>query len=157
MSETCDLTLTVQSATNTVILDEVRAQVHLGKEDDQRDVAWYLDTGASNHMTGRRDVFAELDTGVTGSIKFGNGSIVDIRGRGTVLFSCQTGQHRALTDVYFIPQLRSNIVSLGHLEENDCQVLIEDGVLRVRDRQRRLLAKVNRGRNWLYVLILNIA
>lgn len=37
---------------------------------------WYLDTGATNHMTGRRDVFSELDTsiGIGGSVRFGDGS-----------------------------------------------------------------------------------
>ena len=39
--------------------------------------------------------------------------MVNIKGRGTILFACADGEHRALTDVYYIPQLRSNIVSLG--------------------------------------------
>ena len=39
---------------------------------------WYLDTGASNHMTGNRTTFSELDTGVVGTVKFGDNSGVDI-------------------------------------------------------------------------------
>ena len=31
-------------------------------------------------MTGVRGVFAELDNGVTGMVKFGDGSVVEIRG-----------------------------------------------------------------------------
>jgi hypothetical protein len=38
-----------------------------------------------------------------GSVKFGDGSNVEIRGRGTVIFQCRNGEHRVLTDVYYIP------------------------------------------------------
>ena len=77
-------------------------QVFLTREAHADDV-WFLDTGASNHMTGVRWVFAELDNGVTGTVKFGDGSVVEIQGRGTILFACCNGEHCALTDVYFIP------------------------------------------------------
>ena len=36
-------------------------------------------------------------------------------------------------------------------------MLIDGGVLRIRDRERKLLAKVERGRNRLYTLALHIA
>jgi hypothetical protein len=39
-----------------------------------------------------------------------------------VLFAYTNGEHRALSDIYFIPRLRSNIMSLGQLDENGCQV-----------------------------------
>ena len=64
-------------------------------------------------MTGSREAFSELDGGVTGSVKFDDGSKVEIQGRGTIIFRFQNGEHRALTDVYYIPQLRSSIVSIG--------------------------------------------
>ncbi|WVZ95284.1 LOW QUALITY PROTEIN: hypothetical protein U9M48_041069 [Paspalum notatum var. saurae] len=73
----------------------------------------YLDTGASNHMTGSRAAFAELDSTVTGTVRFGDNSVVTIAGRGTILFSCRDGSHPALTGVYFIPRLRSSIIGLG--------------------------------------------
>lgn len=38
-------------------------------------------------MTGNDIVFAELDRSVTGKVRFGDGSIVDICGRGIVLFT----------------------------------------------------------------------
>jgi len=108
-------------------------------------------------MTGNRAAFSELDTGVVGTVKFGDNSGVDIQGRGTVVFQCKSGEHKALTDVYYIPKLRSNIVSIGQLDERGCQVLIDSGVLRIKDRERKLLAKVERGRNRLYTLALRIA
>lgn len=64
---------------------------------------WYLDFGANKHMTNSREAFSELDGGVTGSMKFGNGSKVEIHGQGTVIFQCQNREHRALMNVYYIP------------------------------------------------------
>ena len=95
-------------------------------------------------MTGSKATFSEIDDDMTGSVKFGDGSRVAIQGRNTIIFKCQNGEHRALTDVYYIPQLRSSIISIGQLDERGSEVLIKDGVLRIRDREQRLLAKVKR-------------
>ena len=89
-------------------------------------------------------------------VKFGDGSRVAIRGRGTIIFRCQNGEHRTLTDVYYILQLHSNIISIGQLDEHGSEVLIKDGILRIRDQEQRLLAKVKRSWNWLYLLNLKV-
>jgi hypothetical protein len=64
---------------------------------------WILDTGATNHMTGARAAFSELDFGIRGSVKFGDGSVIEIEGKGTILFLGKGGEHRRLTGVYYIP------------------------------------------------------
>jgi hypothetical protein len=79
-----------------------------------------------------------------------------MQGRGTIIFRCQNGDHHALTNVYYIPQLRSCIISIGQLDEHGSEVLIKDGVLRIRDWEQRLLAKVKRSRNQLYLLDLKV-
>ena len=53
-----------------------------GKSEDSN--MWYLDNGASNHMTGQRSKFTELDESVTGRVKFGDGSTVRIQRKGSV-------------------------------------------------------------------------
>jgi hypothetical protein len=58
-----------------------------------------------------REMFSALDEPVHGTVRFGDGFVVKIHGRGTVMFECLTGDHRVLADVYFILSLRSNIVS----------------------------------------------
>jgi hypothetical protein len=46
---------------------------------------WVLDTGASNHMTGLRSVLTHLYNNVLGSVRFGDGSAVEICGLGSVV------------------------------------------------------------------------
>jgi hypothetical protein len=98
-------------------------------------------------MTGRWEFFTELDSDVRGSIKFGNASGVEIKGVGSVIFTAESGEHRLLTRVYYIPVLRNSIISLGQLDESGSCVKIKDGVMRICDRHCRLLAKVTRGTN----------
>lgn len=56
--------------------------------------SWYLDTGANNHMTGARDAFVNLDETVHGSVRFGDGSLITISGKGCVMFRCTNGRQR---------------------------------------------------------------
>lgn len=113
---------------------------------------WYLDNGASNHMTGERSYFAELNENIKGKVKFGDGSYVDIDGKGSILFKAKTGEHKLLTDIYFIPELRSNILSLGQATEQGCDVRMKNEFLTLKDPEGRLLVKVKRSPNRLYKL-----
>ena len=79
--------------------------------------AWVLDIGATNHMTRCRASLATLDEMVRGAVRFGNGSTVEICGIEAVMIADRNQDHRVLTEVYFIPSLKCNIVSLGQLEE----------------------------------------
>jgi transposase InsO family protein len=131
--------------------------VELGSEEEHDAKSWVLDTGATNHMSGSRAAFAELDTAVCGSVWFGDDSVARIEGCSTVLFMCKNGEHRSFSGVYYIPKLTTNIVSIGQLDEVGYKINIDDGVMRIREPNRWLLAKVCRAPNRLYVLDLNIA
>jgi hypothetical protein len=147
------------SATAALLhLDEPRAHALLGDgfNSDKTD-GWCLDTGATHHMTGRREFFTELDFDVRGSVKVGDASGVEIKGVGFVIFVTESGEHRLLTGVYYIPTLRNSIISLGQLDESDSRVEIKDRVMRICDRHHCLLAKVTRGTNRLYVLNVQVA
>ncbi|KAL8156095.1 hypothetical protein AgCh_001254 [Apium graveolens] len=57
---------------------------------------WYLDNRASNHMTGVKSKFSELNESITGKVKFGDGFSVSIRGRGIIVLKCKNGESRKL-------------------------------------------------------------
>lgn len=54
---------------NMFLLDDKKVTPRLkhGVEEKTESNMWYLDNGASNHMTGVRSKFVELDENVTGS------------------------------------------------------------------------------------------
>jgi transposase InsO family protein len=149
MTEVCTLVENTEVEGERVMLHEEKVVPKLSGSASK---SWYLDTGASNHMTGAIEKFAELDRKVTGSVRFGDGSVVGIEGRGSVLFVAHNGEHRLLTEVYFIPKLKSNIISLGQLDEIGCKYSADDGLMTVLDKERQVLAKVRRSANRLYIL-----
>jgi hypothetical protein len=107
-------------------------------------------------MTGARSAFAELDTNVHGTVYFGERSVMEIEGRGSVVFSYKGGEHRALTGVYYIPRLTADIISLRQLEEVGCRIVMDAGVLKIYTPDRKLLARVKRSLSCLYLLKLKI-
>ncbi|KAM2116977.1 hypothetical protein ACFX1R_010589 [Malus domestica] len=49
--------------------------------DGDQDYTWYLDTGASNHMCGKRSVFVELNESVSDNVSFGDESKIPVKGK----------------------------------------------------------------------------
>ena len=118
------------------------------------DHLWYLDNGASNHMTGNLGYFSTLDHGITGKVKFVDDSRIDIKGKGSIFFKTKNGERRVLSDVYFIPKLRSNIISLGQATESGCEVRMKEDHLFLYDRDNKLLVKAKRAKNRLYKVVM---
>ena len=131
-----------------VFLNEEKVNPNIFKTDKTN--VWYLDNGASNHMSGDRSYFTSLDETITGKVKFGDDSRIDIKGKGSVTFSFKNGVKKAMSDVYFIPALKSNIISLGQATEAGCEVRMKEDLLYVYDRDGKLLIKTSRGKNCLY-------
>jgi len=117
---------------------------------------WYLDNGASNHMTGDRNKFKEIDPSFTGKVRFGDGSAVEIQGIGSIVFQGKTGDQWVLRNVYFIPKLRANLISLGKLTEIGHRVVMDDDEIAISKKNPpRLIMCVQRTANRLYKIELN--
>jgi hypothetical protein len=70
------LVVTSLVPTQRVELLEEGVYVVLGDVGERDPKRWIFDTGASNHMTGIKEVFTDLDTDVVRTVRFGDGSIV---------------------------------------------------------------------------------
>ena len=66
----------------------------------------------------------------------GRAPVVEKCSSTVLIFWCQNREHHTLMDVYYIPQLHSSIISIGQLDEHGSEVLIKDGVLRIRDQEQ---------------------
>jgi hypothetical protein len=51
-------------------------------------------------MTGHGDVFSELDRAMQGTVRFGDGSIINICGKGSIIFFRSHGEHKVLTGIH---------------------------------------------------------
>ncbi|KAJ0587052.1 putative RNA-directed DNA polymerase [Helianthus annuus] len=146
----------VQDVQETVYLNEEKVIPKNYESGSEEKDLWYLDNGASNHMTGNISFFSELNKRVGGKVKFGDGSQVEICGKGSILLLGKTGEQRLLTDIYYIPSLHSNIISLGQATECGCDIRMKDDYLLMRDAQGKVLMNVTRSKNRLYTIKLKV-
>lgn len=144
MIETCKMSKAKEHRDEVVMLKEDNVKPNLGVDEKCCSELWYLDTGASNHMTSCVDVFTNMDTSVMGSVKFGDGSVGEIHGRGLVLLKGLSGEHKVLSGVYCILCLRGNIASLGQLDESGCKTGLKDCSLSIYDQEKNSLSIVKK-------------
>ena len=87
-----------------------------------------------------------------GHVSFGDASKVKVKGQGTTHFFQKDGVMGSIQDVYYVPDLKTNILSIGQLTEKDYLIFVKDRMLHLKDKQGRLVARVEIGRNRMYKL-----
>lgn len=76
---------------------------------------WFLDSGCSNHMTLSKTLFKELDESYKIKVRLGDDKQMQVegKGKGTVAVKDVHGNVKLLCNVYFIPDLTQNLLSVG--------------------------------------------
>lgn len=134
-----------------VYLNEQKVKPNNFEADLNVTYLWYLDNGASNHMSGNRSFFFfKLDETIMGMVRFGDDSRIEIKGKGSVWFILKEGGKRVLHNIYFIPNLRNNIISLSQATEAWCKVRMKDELFTLYDRNSELIVRTGRSKNRLY-------
>jgi hypothetical protein len=80
--------------------------------------AWYVDSGASQHMTSARQLFSSLkkqDSRV--QVELGDDAKYPVAGVGTIPFQLESGNSLDFDDVLFVPGLRKNLLSVSIMED----------------------------------------
>lgn len=137
-----------------VYLTEQKVNPNIIETEQDMNNLWYLDNGASKQMSGNRTFFKELDEGITGNVRFGDDSRIDIQKKGYIMFIFEGGEKKILNNVYYIPGLRSNIVSSGQATEESCEVRMKGNLMMLFDRLGKLMIQTIRAKNRLYKVIL---
>lgn len=86
---------------------------HVKEETQQK--MWFLDTDCSNHMCGEKEAFIDLDESFHSSVKFGDNSIISVMGKGKVTIQTKGSSTHTIANVYFVPDLKTNLLSVGQL------------------------------------------
>ncbi|CAJ2652499.1 unnamed protein product [Trifolium pratense] len=145
----------VEETTNLVLEAEANEGFLLMAQNEintNNDTMWYLDSGASNHMCGHKHLFKEMQKIEDDHVSFGDASKVKVEGKGTICYLQKDGLIQSIKEVYYVPDLKTNILSLGQLTEKGYSILIKDRILHLKDKLGHLIAQVEMERNRMYKL-----
>ena len=90
-------------------------------------------------MTDKKSWFSKLDDSVNRKIRFADNSI--ICGIGKVLIHRKDGKKACITDVLYVPNMRSNLISIGQLLQKGYTMKVEAQTMKVFDSKNMLILK----------------
>ena len=68
-----------------------------------------IDSGCSNHMTGKKEIFRKLDECKNLKVKLGDDKEIQVGGEGTVAITTISGKTKLLHNVQYVPSLAHNL------------------------------------------------
>ena len=121
--DTCDELLTVT--------DESNGEVMASSSCKNSSSSWILDSGCSYHVCANKLMFDTYEDKDACKIMLGDKTTCEVLGIGTVKIKLQGGEVWTLSEVRFVPALRTNLVSLGSLDREGCSYKAKGGKLMV--------------------------
>ena len=70
---------------------------------------------------------------------------------------CKNGEEIELKGILYLPRLKTNILSLGKLDDQGCKTSLSKGYLTIHDRKGKLLIKTKKTRGNMYQIRLSIS
>eukprot|EP00253_Pinus_taeda_P022088 PITA_22088 len=121
---------------------------------DKQEDFWFLNSGCSNHMTGNIAMFSNLDEDVKSEVTIGTNSKISVKGKGRVSIQAGNGEHMIVPEVYYVPSLKCNLLSIGKLIDKGYNVFFKDDMCTIRDipPSKKIIAQVQMTNNRMFPL-----
>ncbi|KAL6322426.1 hypothetical protein AAG906_008081 [Vitis piasezkii] len=113
---------------------------------------WHVDTGYNNHVCGSKSSFCFLNEGFRSIVSFGDCSIVNVMGKGDINIRTKNGFVETISNVFYVPDLKSNLLSAGQLQEKGYIITIQKGACEIYDPLRGAIDVVQMASNRLFPL-----
>jgi hypothetical protein len=129
------------------------------KSDEQPKDLWLLDSGCNNHMMGKKYLLSCIDSSISSDITLGNDSLVKVQGKGTVPILTKHNVKKDINNVYHVPDLKHNLLSVGQLIEHGYKVLFEGASCKMYDKTLsiKLISEIHMTQNMMFPLTLRTA
>uniref|UniRef100_A0A251SKN6 Putative zinc finger, CCHC-type n=1 Tax=Helianthus annuus TaxID=4232 RepID=A0A251SKN6_HELAN len=123
-------------------------------EEAVKEDCWYLDSGCSNHMTGNRDLFINLDESLKKEVRTGDDKRLDVIGSGEVSVSIK-GRTRKIPNVFYVKGLKHNLLSVGQLINKGYAILFQKDRCIIKDAENEVIGKIRMTSNKMFPLHLD--
>ena len=104
---------------------------------------WYLITSIINHMSSNKEIFIRIGKSYKGSIVFRDDTKAPIMGKGDIFICTKCESYKFISNVYYVPSLKTNILSLGQLLKYGFDTHRKHDSLLIQDEAYKLIAKVS--------------
>jgi len=94
----------------------------------------------------------DLDESISGNVLFDDNSKTPIKGKGKILICLKDGRHEFISNVFYVPNMNNNILSLGQLLEKGYDIHRKDSSLSIKDGRNNLITKVPMSRKRMFLL-----
>ncbi|GJZ39935.1 retrovirus-related pol polyprotein from transposon TNT 1-94 [Tanacetum coccineum] len=135
------------------VQDEDELTLIMVRHDEQEEMIkpWHIVSAASNHMKSEEELFMEMEQS-KGNVTFVDKSKAPVKGKGKILIRAKDGSHQYISDIYNVPNLKSNILSVGQLLEKNYDIHFKDRSATIRNQEGKLIAKVPMTKNRMFIL-----
>ncbi|KAK2985746.1 hypothetical protein RJ640_005446 [Escallonia rubra] len=93
-----------------------------------------------------------MDESMMENITFGDMSKIPVKGKGKILIKLKDGGHQFISNVYYVPEMKANILSMGQLLEKGYDIHMKDKCLYLRDDRGSLIARVPMSSNRMFLM-----
>ena len=100
---------------------------------------WFLDSGCSNHMSGSKEIFSVIDESVKSEVKLGNDHQILVMEKGSISIRTKKGEENEIPDVYYVPGLQHNLISIGQLVQKGYRIHFENGECVILDKKNQAI------------------
>lgn len=112
---------------------------------------WFLDSGCSNHMVGRKDWLFNFDDSFRDFVKLGDNSKMPVMGKGNLKLYIG-GLVQVVTEVYYLPGLMNNLLSIGQLQQKNLTIVFSNDLCKVYHENRGLIMSTQMSVNRMYII-----
>ena len=135
--------------------EEMLLMSYVELDHTRREDVWFLDSGCSNHMCANKLWFSNFDAEFRHSVKLENNSKMVVLGKGNIRLQI-AGVIKVITDVFYIPELKNNLLSIGQLQERGAAILIQNGACKVYHPEKGLIIQTIMSSNRMFMLLARV-
>jgi len=112
---------------------------------------WFLESGCRNHMSGNKRWFSELYENFIGKVKLGNDTHIIVIGKGSIQMKVN-GLTHIVKHVYYVLELKNNILSIGQLQEKGLSIKIQNHTCTITHPEKGVICKVQMNARRMFML-----
>lgn len=108
--------------------------------DNCSDSTWYIDSGATAHMTNRREFISNKRKPIKAEVIVANSQSIKVECICDVRQKCNDGTEVLIKDVQYIPGLCASLLSVSQIVKSDMEVIFNKNGCKIVDKNSKIIA-----------------